>query len=161
MVDRTGTEAPNGTRADEARPPFRDERFRDAITRLWRVVVTRFPQIRADVGAYLATYVDSARAAGASAVETAIKLAVLAVVGLTVVVTATVLLLVGLASGLAGLLEIPGWLADAAVGGGALALLTLAIVLMQRSGRRRRVRALEQRYERQDAARPLDRSVTP
>lgn len=145
-------------RADAARRRQRaDDGLWTALTKAWRNVQRRLPELREDAKVYAAVQRDRVSLAATNVAVSAARGVLLLLVAGALFVTAATLTVLGIAGGLAAALGGNTWLANLLTGIGTLALLLGGVQFAIRTMRQRRLAALRRRYAPADAR---DRAMT-
>lgn len=151
-----GTQAPSATTAPGERAPKATTPPASPVTdRMEAGVPAGFAEhaeaIRAAVGHVLQTKIDLLRAQARQALLGVILSAVAVVVVVTLIVIAMVMLLDGLAGGVAELLGNRVWLGEVIVALLTITAIYVAVRLRWKRADRKRVAALAEKYEKNDA----------
>jgi hypothetical protein len=140
--------------ARRARARARDDtRYLVRLQRAWRAFGASSPRLRREIARYASVQADRVRGA-VRRTAIAVVLGVLgAIAGVALLATAVVLLVVGLAGGLAAAFG-SAWLGNLVGGAAVLLLVAGGLAFALRRDRKRRMRALVERYARFDEPRP-------
>jgi hypothetical protein len=153
MVTRSDfSPADRFARGDAARRrPRADDTLWTALTKAWRNVQRRLPELREDAKCYAQVQRDRVRLAATNVAVNAVRGVLLLLVAGAVFVTAATLTVLGIAGALAAALGGNTWLGNLLAGIGTLALLFGGVQFGIRLMRRQRLAQLRQQYARHDA----------
>jgi hypothetical protein len=148
---------PPRARRVRTRPRDDGTRYRSRLLRAWRAFGLRLPRMRREIARFASAHADRVRGTIRRAAIGAALGVLAAVVGIAVLATAAVLLVNGIAGGLAAAFGGNAWLGNLVAGVGLLLLVGVAIAVLLRRDRTKRMRALAERYARYDEPTPVVR----